>query len=404
MAFWKEQPSQPVKPRLRSNWSGGNFQVIDKVTGTVIFEIDATNDNIKLQLAADQVETLQILDGSVTTSKLPDGAVTTVKVNDEAVTPRKTSENWMEAGTTITGDQKYSLLGYASEVVALADPNGEIIGVAYNDAEVSSGDTLPVQEGLVKIIADASISGGTDLKAGWYGRAQTWRESNTTLGENIPGADNLFTGGNQPGGNPIQVAQATDQAADRGKPVTIVGTEPTTGDPISEIIYLDDTDTTTAVAGSVDFDNVTGAFFGSADAAANIEVQRASDNAVICTILATENDVGAPFMETQTYAYCSKVQVTADAQSDDWVTIYGLAPDSTTQMERLQLDNATPGKITSTNDYRLVTRIMTGELTNTNDHTVVAVADEAGDKVGKAIEAATTDGDVIKAYIKPNLV
>jgi len=393
MDFFREQPKGPASVKLRTTWSGPNLLAIyNQETGSTLFKADESG--IEVSLAANQVGEDQIQAGAVTETKIGDGAVS----------PKKTSENWLEVGASIMANQKYSLLVYSAGVVALADPNDSIVGVAYNDAQIDPPDEIPIQEGLVSIIADGSISEGTDLKAGWYGRAQTWRESATELRAAIDGEDNLFTGASQPGGTPgpVQIEQATNEAADRGKRVTIFGTD-AADDPISEVVELDGTDTTTAVAGTEDFKNVTGAVFEQ-DAAANIQVQRASDDAVICTITTGNDDVGAPFMTTQTYAYCSKVHVVADAQADEWLTIVGLGADYNEQMERLQLDNADPGKVTSANDYRIVTRLITGELDNTKAHTVTAVADVAGDKVGKALEAAITDGDIIKAYIKPNLV
>ncbi len=384
MVFWKEQPTTPISPRLRSVWAGGSFKVIDNVSNTVILEINGKNDLIKALVSPDSV--------------VPGASITT-----GSVTPEKTTENWLPVGATITTGQKHSLLHYDSEEVALAAPNDQVIGVAYHDEEVDPPSEVPILEGLVKAIADGAIAEGAVLKAGWYGRVQTWRASASELGAGIAGEDNQITGASQPGDGLVQIAQATDQAADAGRPVTVVGTEPVTGDPIAETIYLDATDTTTVVPGSLAFDDVTGAIFGAVDAAADIEIQRESDNAGICTIASGSNDVGAPTL-TETYAYCSKVHVVADAQADEWLTLYGLAPDYTEQMERLQLDDATPGKVTSTLDYRIVTRLVTGELANGKDHTVTAVADDAADIVGKAMEAAATDGDLFKAYIRPNAV
>lgn len=385
MDFWKEQPTAPISPRLRSVWAGGSFKVIDNVTDTVILEIDGKDDLIKALVSPESV--------------VPGASITT-----GSVTPDKTAENWLPVGATITEEQKYSLLYYDSEEVALAGPNDQVIGVAYHDNQVDPPDPVPILEGLVRVIADAAISEGASLKAGWYGRVQAWRASATELGAGIAGGDDQITGASQPGDGLVQIAQATDQAADAGRPVTIVGTEPVTGNPISETINLDDTDTTTVVPGSVAFDDVTGVYFGAVDAAADIEIQRETDNAVICTIATGNNDVAAPFMATATNARCSKVHVVADVQADEWLTLYGLAPDYTEQMERLQLDDATPGKVTSTLDFRIVTRLITGELADGKTHTVTAVADDAADIVGKALEAATTDGDLFKAYIRPNAV
>ncbi len=394
MDFFRDQPKQPAPVNLRTTWSGPNLLAIYNLeTGSVLLKFDESG--VEVTLAANQVGTAQIIDGAVTEPKVADGAVT----------PKKTSENWLEVGASIMTDQKYSLLFYEAGAVALADPNDPVVGVAYNDAQIDPPNEVPIQEGLVSVIADTGfIADESPLKAGFYGRVQLWRDSATELAAGLDGEDNLFAGANQPGATPgpVQVEQATDQAVDRGKRVTVVGIDATDA-PMSEAIELDGTDTTTAVAGTEDFKNVTGVYFEK-DADANIEIQRASDDAVICTILNGGDNVGAPFMATQTYAYCSKVHVVAGAQADEWLILVGLDPASNDQIERLQLDNADPGKVTSANDYRIVTRLITGELDNTEAHTVTAVADATGDKVGKALENATTDGDVIKAYIKPNLV
>ncbi len=46
--FWKEQPRSPIKPKLRTVWSGGAFQVIDANTDTVIFALDTNDMRTKL--------------------------------------------------------------------------------------------------------------------------------------------------------------------------------------------------------------------------------------------------------------------------------------------------------------------------------------------------------------------
>ncbi len=50
--FWKEQPRSPIKPKLRTVWSGGAFQVIDDTNDTVVFSIDTNDMKVKLSAAS----------------------------------------------------------------------------------------------------------------------------------------------------------------------------------------------------------------------------------------------------------------------------------------------------------------------------------------------------------------
>jgi hypothetical protein len=277
-----------------------------------------------------------------------------------------------------------------------------VIGVAPNGIPNGKVGQV-VGAGLLPVTADAPLAAGDPVKVGVGGRATKHTTAQHVIQTAIAGEASAFT---QPASAvALEVVQAAHVAGDRGRGIVIEGSD-AEGAAITETIALHATNTTTAVAGAVEFTKVCAVYMadGLPLGAQNVTVRAAEGGATVCTLPATAKELGADIPAQSQEAYCNEVTVSGPNGNESFVTIVGINSADAVARERVQLDGASPAVKTTTTVWRYINRICLGEFTNAAAGAVKtnATTDTAGMKCGVVVRAATTRGNDALVLIKPN--
>ncbi len=308
-----------------------------------------------------------------------------------------------------------------------------VIGVAPR-AIANAGQEVVYTSGLRKVVADAPLTVGDPIAVGVAGRATKHTTAQFDIQTAIAGESTAFT---QPvAATTLEILQAADVAADRGRGIVIEGANGS-GVAITETILLDATNTTTAVAGATQFTTVSAVYTangaalgaqnvtvrasgggatqfttvsavytanGAALGAQNVTVRASGGGAGVCTLAGATSELGADVPAQTQEAYCNKLTLGGPNGDSTFVTIVGTNSADAAARERCQLDGASPSKVTSTTVWRYIDRICLGELTNAGAGSVKsdATVDTAAMKCGVVIVAAAVRGDDATALVKPN--
>lgn len=277
-----------------------------------------------------------------------------------------------------------------------------VIGVA--PVAINSGAAGVVAgAGIRTVTADAPLSATDNIKSGTGGRATKHLASPSAIQSAIAGEATAFT---QPGGaTALEILQAADVEADRGRAIRIEGM--VGGAEDYEDISLDAANTTTAVAGAKLFTSVSGVYTvdGNALGAQAVTVRASGGGATVCTLAGAASELGADIPADNQEAYCSEVTITGPNADASYVTVVGVDADTdAAARERVQLDGAAPSKATTTTKWRTVGRICLGEMTNAGAGSVATndTVDPDSEKVGSALVAAAARGDDLVIHFAPN--
>lgn len=277
-----------------------------------------------------------------------------------------------------------------------------VIGIA--PVAVGASALGPVASSGVQLAtADAPLALGDYVKVGTAGRATKWTGTQTTLQTAITGEATAFS---QPGAATVlDVAQAADVAADRGRVIVVEGSNGA-GAAIAEEIALNAANSSTTVTGATSFTKVSAVYTktGTAIGAQAITV-KVTGGATICTLAGGSSELGADIPAQTVQAYCNEITVTGPNADATFITIVGTNSADAVARERVQLDGASPSKITTTTVFRVVSRICLGEFTNAAAGAVKtnSTVDTAGMKCGVCLAAAAARGDNAQVLVKPNV-
>lgn len=276
-----------------------------------------------------------------------------------------------------------------------------VIGIAP-EAIASGAIGLVECAGLHLITADCPLAAGDSAKAGIAGRASKYTTAQTTLTAAAAGKATSFT---QPAGAvTLDIAQAADVTADRGRVLTIVGSLSGTGKTEDVSLSVADSSTTVTTAGT--FDKVVGAYFANAvNLGAQAVTVKQHAGATICTIAGSTSNIGAVVPDTSLEAYNQAVIVTGPNSNATFITLIGI--DSSTDaiaVERLTLDAASPAVKLSTTVWRYISRVCVGEFTNAAASTAKTdpTTDTVAMKCGVVVNGVTTRGLNALVLVKPN--
>lgn len=343
-------------------------------------------------------EAEELTDGSTTDlhqHALADGANDVTATADEV--------NAACDGQTITAAGAIGAKRFVAADLDVADVDATgVIGVAPSAIEAAA-DGVIATGGLRAVTADCPLGVGDPVKVGVAGRATKHTTSQHTLGSVI-GEATAFT---QPvAATALEVVQADDVEADRGRGIVIVGSA-ADGSAITETITLDATDTSVASVGTTEFTKVSGVYTedGEVLGAQNVTVQASGGGAGVVTLAGASSEIGADIPAISQEAYCNELTLACTVQDNTYLTVVGVDSDDQAAMERVQLDNETPSNVTTSTVWRYVERICLGEFTNaamasakTNSTT-----DTAAMKCGGVVTAAAARGDDAIVLVKPNL-
>lgn len=363
--------------------------------------------------------------GTLDGSSLATHGVVFGTVTRGAIEPSTTGLTYAYSCTSCTGIAfprfpGASLIDAASGAVAI--PAGGLVAAAAGGADLAAAQSVTVAgaaiaatpaeaqiaiecAGVRDLVADAPISAGDVLKVGSAGYATAWKGAQVTIQATITGEASAFT---QPAGaTALEIVQAADVAADRGRGIVIVGADGT-GAAITETITLNATNTTTAHAGSTSFTTVSGVYTanGANLGAQNVTIRASGGGATVCTLTGGSSELGADIPSGTQEGYCDALTLTGPNSDTTQITIVGYDSTNTAALERATLDGASPSKVTTTAKWRYISRICLGEFTNAGAGAVKtdSTVDTAAMKIGQAVAAAASRGATLRALIKANVI
>ncbi|MDA8217612.1 MAG: hypothetical protein M0Z94_08360 [Dehalococcoidales bacterium] len=302
---------------------------------------------------------------------------------------------------TAAGDIPAKRLVVVARTAAPVDAPG-VMGVAPAAILTAASGAISCS-GLQPVVADCPLAVGDGIKAGTAGRATKHTTSQTTIQTAIAGEATAFS---QPGAaTALEIVQAADVAADRGRGIVIEGSD-AGGVAITETITLNAANTTTPHAGAVSFTRVSAVYMadGAVLGAQAVTVRASGAGATVCTLGAGASELAADTPTQSQEAYCNELTITGPNTNATFVTVVGINSADAAARERCTLDGASPSKITTATVWRLISRICLGEFTNAaaGDVKTNATTDTAGMKCGIAVTAAAARGDDALVLVKPN--
>lgn len=333
--------------------------------------------------------------GAQTSIPDEDNAVYEGHINDGAVTLRKTGELLGELYTP-TAILAYRFIDDDASQAEAGD--ADVLGAA--PSAMAAGMPLKViSSGFALLQADTALVKGDEIKVGSEGRATKLNTGAVELDATVAGVASSFT---QPGAaTALEILQAADVVADRGRGITIVGTD-ASDDPIEETIFLSSVNTTTVVPGTTEFKTVVGAYTadGAVLGAQNVTI-REIDNTGVTTLPGAAASVGRS-TPTTIEAFNQAISFVGPNTDATYVIVLGyktLAPD-VLAFELYTFDGESPSVATSATRWRQVTQVFVGAFTNAANATLNLVADSFTLKAGVAAsDQATRDGLVVVAMM-----
>lgn len=302
------------------------------------------------------------------------------------------------AGAALIAPAAISAYRFVTSLKAQASPGDSLI-IGVSGAAVSPQQDFFIGGPGIRIVeADCPLVVGNYVKVGSGGRATKHNAAASTLKADAAGVADDFT---QPGAaTALEILQASNQAADAGKVIRIEGAD-ASGDPIYEDIALDGSDTTTVVAGTVEFTTICAAYTLDGTVVAADVTIRETDNTGVTTIPAAAASVGV-VAPSEVEAHSSLITITGPDTDATFITILGIDTDGNTVRERLEMDAQSPAIATSTLRYRHLTSIFMGEATDSENFDLTVGPDTPGEALGYVLKDTGIQGDLaVIAFTSP---
>jgi hypothetical protein len=295
-----------------------------------------------------------------------------------------TAKRFVDSDLQEAGVDDLAVIGMAKEGIA----NG-------NEGQIAC-------HGIQVVVADAPLAAKEPVKVGSDGRATKHTTSQHVIQTTITGEASAIT---QPGAaTALEILQAADVEADRGRGIVIEGSDGS-GDAITETINLDESDTTTVVAGTTQFTKIAAVYTEDGDPITDEDVTiRETDNTGVATLAAAASELAADIPAQSQEAYCNEITVTGPNSDTTFVTIVGINSAGAVARERVQLDGSSPSVVTTSTVFRYINRLCLGEFTNGGSGAVKtnATTDTAAMKCGTVLVAAAARGDDAQVLVLPN--
>jgi len=266
----------------------------------------------------------------------------------------------------------------------------DVVGVAVQ--AVDSGGECVLDFGEVEVLAGSPFSVLDLLTTRTGGYVGKTISSQVTMVDTEAGGD--FA--NQPAGDSVEVV--SDDAGDTTQTATIYGTITGRTDEItSETVSLNGT---TVVTTEIDsWQTIVGVEL-SASCDGTVTFHKASTDQTITTITTTNTSKGI-IKSTNTNAYGDIPRVVASNTSTKKIGIMGTGLDGSAISDVTALTNNTE-KDVGTTEYATITKFFIGDVESNRDASLLT-AEADTNSIGRAMEAATDGGQIIKAYIPMSL-
>ena len=309
--------------------------------------------------------------------------------------PRYSAE--LEFGGTV-GAYRFVKAAADGDIEVAGLNSVEVIGVNASGIERSAGDGKGPPEiawGYCVVEADQAIDEAQMLKCAAAGRAIQLVDTQlaqTTIDDDAT-AGNF---GNQPANDGVELI--SDNAADT-QDATAWYTRNGEGDTVfSETVTL--TGTSQVALTHTDVQLVLAVEL-SAAATGTVTIREASANATITTITAGNTTAGIEDVDAANQnAYNLEPEAVADGASTKQVGLIGTDEDGNELFDSQALSGTTA--VTFNDTFKTVTRVLVGDVaTGTAVTFRVGSEEDEHRRTGKAIEAATAQGDKILALVLP---
>ena len=308
--------------------------------------------------------------------------------------PSEVSEVEEAADGTI-GSKRLCIIDASGDLIQADVDSINVAGINNEGEPVNTGE--PVALGLhghITGVADAAIEGGTHLKScsgGRVGRFITSTLAGTTMKTQAT-AGAAF--GNQPANDGLEIL--SDNSADTGINVTVIGTTQGTDTVVEEVIPTDGTDGTTPVS-TVKTDWGIILAVKSDAHSGTLTVREASADQAVVTLAAGVNSAGVIEVTGDAQRAFNKAPViVSDSATTKQIGIKGQGTDYSSLYDSQALTGATAATMNSA--FNLVEEIYVGDLEAARTITVkVGAADDFSLLVGRAgpAGAGAKDEDVI---------
>ncbi len=265
--------------------------------------------------------------------------------------------------------------------IILASPNSTcVLGVNKEGEDVSSQDPILVGvSGVMKVVADSLVEGGTLLKVGYNGkvlRLVTGDLANSVIGT---GSGGDFQ--NQPSGDAVEVG--SDNDADTTQKVTLYGTRVGQGNTIfTETITLNGT---TFVSSTItDWDKILGVEIDNTTSG-NITIREASGDLTITTISPGNTQSGIHYITEDSRAFNTKPIVKANGTTSKTIGVVGKGIDHNPLTDSTPLNDTNP--VTMNQEFNSIEKLLTGDLESTLNATITVGEEDPWDRViGRSLE------------------
>ena len=258
----------------------------------------------------------------------------------------------------------------------------DVAGINCEGETVNDTDEMDLGvKGIFIGAADAKIEGGTHLKScsgGRVGRFITAALSGTTM-KTQAAAGSAFT--NQPANDGIEIL--SDNSADTGIPVTIIGTTNGSDTVVEEVVNTDASDGTTPAASvKTDWGKILAVKAG--EHAGTLTVREASADQAITTLATGTNSVGVVEVTGDAQRAFNKAPViVSDSSTTKQIGLKGAGTDYSSQYDSQALTGATEATMNSA--FNTVEEIYVGDLESARTITLkVGAADNFQLLVGRA--------------------
>jgi hypothetical protein len=288
------------------------------------------------------------------------------------------------AGGTVPAYRLVKIDSSGDHVVSTIDSEN-VIGANAEDKSISSGGILYLEQQKPTLVAATPIKAGKYLKSADNGRA-TQLVTNDVSGSTIDSS----TGGdfaNQPANDGVEVL--SDEAADTGIDVTIIGTTNGGQTVVVETVSTDATDGTTPVSTTkTDWGVILAVKLGAA-AAGTITIREASGDGAITTITAGNTSAGVVEVPAADQGAFNVAPVSvAGGVSTKYIGIQYTATDGSTVSYQADQLSGTSAQ-TFTTAALLITELYVGDVAAATTVTVKVGAEEDElHAIGKSLTAA----------------
>lgn len=250
--------------------------------------------------------------------------------------------------------------------------------------------------GVRMVYADQQILANSSIKVGDSGKA-TVLVTASEIANSLTGVSDDFDQSELAA--TLDIAQNTDQAADRSLGIVVIGIDANSA-PVSETIFLDASDTTQTSTGSTSFTEVVAAYsVGGQLLGDDVTIVANGGSNTIATIAGNSNSVGVAVINSD--AYFSAINFVAGNVDTTYVIAEGEISSNLGGSDLEVFDFGNTNSATSNTLYRHISNVYLGGFTDAETADLDFKADNTSAQVGISL-ADAPEGGLVPIFFQPN--